>query len=79
MSLTQPPERFDFGHHGKLLRLGRRVCTEDTRRSKHLGTPSGLRREERATGKDVIALEIFLHWYLCGKPIIPIPLKRLGQ
>lgn len=61
------------------MRFGRRAGTEDTRRSKNLATPSGRRREERATGKDIIALEIFLHWFPCRKPVIPIPLKRLGQ
>lgn len=44
-----------------------------------LGKRRDIRREERATGKDEITLEIFLHWFLCRKPIIPIPLKRLGQ
>lgn len=39
MSLTLPPELFDLGHHGKLLRFGRRTCTEDTRKLKNLGTP----------------------------------------
>lgn len=40
-----------------------------------MGKRRGIRREERDTGED----EIFLHWFLCGKPIIPIPLKRLGR
>jgi len=44
-----------------------------------MGKRRGIRREKRDTSKDEIALEIFLHWFLCGKPVIPILLKRLGQ
>ena len=44
-----------------------------------MGKRRGIRREKRDTSKDEIALEIFFHWFLCGKPVIPIPLKRLGQ
>jgi hypothetical protein len=44
-----------------------------------LGERGVIRREDRATGKDEIALEMFLHWFLHRKPVIPIPFKRLGQ
>lgn len=70
----------DLGHHGKLLRFGRRTYPGETRRTENLrdtmGKRRGVRGEERDTSKDEIALEIFLHWFLCGKPVISIPLKR---
>lgn len=79
MSLTLSPGWFDVGHQGDLLSCRREACTEDTRRSKNFGSPAGIRREERATGKDIIALETSLHWFLCRKPVIPILFKSVGQ
>lgn len=79
MSLTLPPGWFDLGHQGELLSFRRAARTEDARRSKNFGSPAGKRREERATGKDIIALETSLHWFLCRKPVIPILFKSLGQ
>lgn len=46
---------------------------------RHRGREKRHKERERVLAKMGLLSEILLHWLLCRKPVIPIPLKRLGQ